>query len=99
MLDTDLIRSVIAVTGLAGHAFESWRDRDSGKMWLFDFLPKAFNNIRVFTFGYNSSLVENVNNDFATMIEYRKSFLSAVENTRKTEAVGSVRGVALACGS
>ena len=90
---------MIAVTGLAGHAFGSWRNRDNGRMWLLDFLPKAFKNIRVFTYGYNSSLVEGVNNDFATMIEYKESFLSAVESTRRTEDVGTVRIVTFVCGS
>lgn len=32
--------SIIAVTGLAGHAFGSWRSRGSPRMWLRDLLPK-----------------------------------------------------------
>lgn len=68
-------------------------------MWLLDFLPQQFKNIRVFTFGYNSSLTEGVNNDFSTMMDYESSLLCAVESVRRSADVSTVRRVALVCGS
>ncbi|KAF8241755.1 hypothetical protein K440DRAFT_641239 [Wilcoxina mikolae CBS 423.85] len=49
---------IIAVTGLAGHAFGSWKSRTQPQMWLRDFLPEDMQDIgiRVLTFGYNSKL-------------------------------------------
>ena len=51
--------SVIAVTGLAGHAFGSW-SVDHHLMWLRDFLPSDIPRIRVITYGYNSQLTETM---------------------------------------
>lgn len=53
------LSSVVAVTGLAAHAYGSWKDRATGQMWLQDFLPKSLNNrVRVMTYGYKTPLVE-----------------------------------------
>lgn len=47
---------VVAVTGLAGHAFGSWaHDREHN--WLRDYLPKDMPQLRVMTYGYDSQLV------------------------------------------
>ena len=51
-----ILADVIAVTGLAGHAFGSWACSPR-QMWLRDFLPKDLdNNVRVLIYGYNSQL-------------------------------------------
>ncbi|KAF8533194.1 hypothetical protein BDD12DRAFT_947879 [Trichophaea hybrida] len=52
------IVDIIAVTGLAGHAFGSWMSRTQPRMWLRDFLPVnlCHANIRILTFGYDSAL-------------------------------------------
>lgn len=52
-----MCNSVVAVTGLAGHAFGSW-SIDHQQMWIRDFLPRDIPNIRVMTYGYNSQLTE-----------------------------------------
>ncbi|KAL9091410.1 MAG: hypothetical protein Q9165_004796 [Trypethelium subeluteriae] len=52
-----ILADVIAVTGLAGHAFGSWACSPH-QMWLRDFLPKDLKNIRVLIYGYNSQLRE-----------------------------------------
>ena len=48
--------SIIAVTGLAGHAFGSWAHSPK-EMWLRDDLPSALPNVRIITYGYPSSLL------------------------------------------
>ncbi|KAF8542993.1 hypothetical protein BDD12DRAFT_875508 [Trichophaea hybrida] len=65
----NVVADVIAVTGLAGHAFGSWRNSEAGNMWLKDFLPEDIKGIRIMTYGYNSSLTENVTDEF---LDYRR---------------------------
>jgi hypothetical protein len=78
--------SVVAVTGLAGHAFESWRNHDTYKMWLKDFLPKDVKNVRIMTYGYNSSLVGSDISDMR-LVDYRRNFIEQLENSRSMTEV------------
>ena len=77
--------SVIAITGLAGHAFGSWRSRIATErpidrpMWLCDFLPERFPNARIMTYGYDSSLKEP---NIANLTDYRRGFIQCLENYR-----------------
>ena len=50
-----LVADIIAVTGLAGHAFGSWSSSPR-QMWLRDFLPQDIPNVAIYTYGYNSRL-------------------------------------------
>lgn len=47
---------IIAVTGLAGHAFGSWKSKNKPDMWLRDFLPETVPNARILTYGYDTKL-------------------------------------------
>jgi hypothetical protein len=78
--------SVIAVTGLAGHAFESWRNCDTHKTWLKDFLPRDVKNVRIMTYGYDSGLVGSGKCDMR-LIDYRRNFIQQLENSRSTAKV------------
>lgn len=53
------IYSLIAVTGLGGHAFGSWKSPISDNMWLRDYLLDDLPNYRVILYGYNTKLVGN----------------------------------------
>ncbi|KIV92177.1 polyubiquitin [Exophiala mesophila] len=48
---------IIAVHGLNGKARGTWKDVETGRLWLEDFLPEAMPNARIMTFGYDSSLL------------------------------------------
>jgi hypothetical protein len=49
--------SVVAVTGLNGHSWGSWRGREkAGRMWLRDYFRQDFPHLRTMTYGYNSKL-------------------------------------------
>ena len=50
----DIEADIIALTGLAGHAFGSWAA--SPHMWLRDFLPIDLPRARILLYGYDSSL-------------------------------------------
>lgn len=78
---------MIAVTGLAGHAFGSWRNRETLQMWLKDFLPYDIPNLRVLTYGYDSSLVGTSRTD-SSLLDYQRNFIQAIENTRSSGQVG-----------
>ena len=46
---------VVAVHGIMGHPFETWKHRN-GKVWLKDFLAKDLPFARIMTFGYDSAV-------------------------------------------
>ena len=50
----DIEVDIIAITGLAGHAFGSWAA--SPHMWLRDFLPEDLPRARILLYGYDSNL-------------------------------------------
>lgn len=74
---------MIAVTGLAGHAFESWTNRDTNQMWLKDLLPHDFQNIRILSYGYDSSL-DRQGNGGNKLVDYRRAFIEDIQNARNT---------------
>ena len=77
---------MIAITGLEGHAFDSWRGRFSTErpfdrsMWLRDYLPQRFPDARVMTYGYDSSLREFGG---ANITDYRRGFIQCLRNSRR----------------
>ncbi|RPB06396.1 hypothetical protein P167DRAFT_514553, partial [Morchella conica CCBAS932] len=76
----DVLVDVVAVTGLAGHAFGSWCSNHTGCMWLQDLLPADLQSIRVMTYGYNSSLTRDTVEQ--TFVDYRRSFIHALMDAR-----------------
>jgi hypothetical protein len=82
--------SIVAVTGLAGHAFGSWRSRTQDhQMWLRDFLPEDLRdaNVRILTFGYNSGLKDSTST--SSLQDFSRQLLDGV-NSARTD-VGKVR--------
>jgi hypothetical protein len=76
------ILSIVAVTGLAGHAFGSWKSRTQDQMWLRDFLPEDLRgtNIRVLTFGYDSTLKDSTST--SSIQEFSRQLLDSVHSVR-----------------
>ncbi|RDW57492.1 hypothetical protein BP6252_13752 [Coleophoma cylindrospora] len=59
---------IIAICGLGGHAFGSFKERDGTHMWLRDSLPKDFPHARIMTYGYDSHIHgSNSFQDFETL--------------------------------
>ena len=53
--------SIVAITGLAGHAYGSWKVRNGNYMWLQHSLPDdlaKLGSVRIMTYGYNTALTE-----------------------------------------
>jgi hypothetical protein len=65
--------SIIAITGLAGHAIGSWT-MPNGRMWLRDVLPDDVPNARILTYGYDSRLADSIR-PFSTMQDLAEEFL------------------------
>ncbi|KAF8541447.1 hypothetical protein BDD12DRAFT_803703 [Trichophaea hybrida] len=73
---------VVAVIGLAGHAYGSWKSRTltvDRPMWLCDFLPERFPRSRIMTYGYDSSLTDP---NQARLTDYRRNLLVCLKNAR-----------------
>lgn len=57
-----LFKSIIAISGLGGHAFGSFKERDGEHMWLRDALPYDITGesgehvARIMIYGYESNL-------------------------------------------
>jgi E3 ubiquitin-protein ligase DOA10 len=77
--------SIIAVTGLAGHAFGSWKSREGQQMWLRDFLPNALKTARIWTYGYDTKLPGSQSS--ASILELAKKLLESVKTIRNQQNV------------
>ncbi|CEJ87104.1 hypothetical protein VHEMI04303 [[Torrubiella] hemipterigena] len=71
---------IIAVSGLGGHAFGSWKSRAKHDMWLRDFLPEAVPTSRIFIYGYDTKLPGSLSD--ASILELSRRLLESVKSTR-----------------
>ncbi|KAJ4859789.1 NACHT domain-containing protein [Trichoderma breve] len=71
---------IIAVTGLAGHAFGSWKSKKKPDMWLRDFLPASIPNVRVLTYGYNTKLPGSRSK--SSILELSRKLLESIKTAR-----------------
>jgi hypothetical protein len=82
---SDMPGSVVAVHGLGGHAFHTWTEKQSGKLWLRDFLPSQIPSARIMTYGYDSKVAFSKSdteiNDIAA------DLLARLQGERDTEQV------------
>ena len=60
----DIEVDIIALTGLAGHAFGSWAA--SSHMWLRDFLPEDLPGARILLYGYDTNLAGSQSKNILT---------------------------------
>lgn len=83
----DSAHSIIAITGLDGHAYGSWRGKGSlGRMWLRDFLCKDLPCCRTMIYGYNSNLSSH---GVDTIMDYGRGLLEELKKVRGTEEVST----------
>lgn len=90
----------MAVTGLAGHAYGSWSDRETStrSMWLKDFLPEHIPSLRVriMTYGYDSRLTGNTNRVAGVgMADYMRYFVEQLMSVRSATRVSRYAPVEL----
>ena len=86
--DTPVTADIIAITGLDGHAYGSWRGKgDLGRMWLRDFLSKNLPCCRTMIYGYNSKLSSH---GIDTIMDYGRGLIEELKKIRNTEGVSAV---------
>lgn len=84
--DEDCKLDIIAISGLNGHAFGSFKQKDHDYMWIRDALPTDLPRARIFTYGYDtrSQAVQNVDdlgsNLRTTLCAFRESSSDARPN-------------------
>jgi protein SERAC1 len=77
--------SIIAISGLDGHAYGSWQGKgDLGQMWLRDFLGKDLPRCRTMIYGYNSKLSSRGVN---TILDYGRELMGELKEIRDTKEV------------
>ena len=86
-MTASIYHSVVAVTGLPGHAFESWRNHESNRMWLQDFLPDNIKGIRIMTYGYNTELVSA---NTGRLLDHRRDLIQQIQSARGSREVVTV---------
>ena len=82
--------SVVALNGLNGHAFDTWKYQSSSDsndyfMWLRDSLPQHFPRARVLTYGYNANVLSDVST--GRLRTFAEMFLEKVRLEREDEVV------------
>src|SRR5213078_102810 len=79
--------SLVFITGLAGHAYGSWKASGKTTMWIQDFLVPDLQpyNIRILTYGYDSQLPGSTSN--AGISEFAQGFLRSFCNARQSKNV------------
>ena len=58
----------VAVCGLGGHSFGSFKEKGTSHMWLRDSLPKDLPNLRILLYGYESGLEGSDSNQNVSVI-------------------------------
>ncbi|KAF8243658.1 hypothetical protein K440DRAFT_38426 [Wilcoxina mikolae CBS 423.85] len=78
-----IVADIVAVTGLDGHAYGSWRGKGTlARMWLRDFFAKDLPNCRTMVYGYNSKLSHN---SIHTVWDYKIDLLEQIKKARTTK--------------
>ena len=70
---------VIALTGLAGHAFGSWAS--TGRMWLRDMLPLDMPQCRVMSYGYDSRI--DSNDSSGILFDHSNNFIGKLHEMQR----------------
>ena len=80
---------MVFVTGLAGHAYGSWKISGGTTMWIQDFLVPDLQqyNFRILTYGYDSQLPGSTSN--AGISEFAQGFLQSYCSARQSNIVRS----------
>lgn len=80
--------SIVAVTGLDGNAYESWKHQATNRMWLHDFLPKDLGGrVRIMTYGYDSDL-QGTSASYGGILDFIRNLVQEVDSARRE--VGSL---------
>jgi hypothetical protein len=71
---------IIAIHGINGEAWRTWEDKNTGKLWLRDFLPKSVPGSRIYSFGYASEVA--FTRGRAKLKDFARSLLEGINSVR-----------------
>ncbi|KAM0227318.1 hypothetical protein ACHAP5_012201 [Fusarium lateritium] len=54
---SDYLVDIVAIHGLGGHPFKTWREKEGRHLWLRDSLPTHIPQSRIMSFGYDSTVL------------------------------------------
>lgn len=74
--------SIVAVSGLGGNGFGSWRAPGTANMWLRDFLPEKIKHSRIFIYGYDTELTGPGARSFASIRDMAKTLFNNLKMAR-----------------
>ncbi|KAI4264152.1 MAG: hypothetical protein L6R42_000733 [Xanthoria sp. 1 TBL-2021] len=77
---------VIALTGLGGHAFTSFKQREQDFMWLRDTLPEDLPGAQVWIYGYDSKLTASLS--FQDLEALSSTFRRTLASSRRRYTLG-----------
>ncbi|RKK27668.1 hypothetical protein BFJ66_g16550 [Fusarium oxysporum f. sp. cepae] len=81
--DAPVTADIIAITGLDGHPYGSWRGKGNlGRMWLRDFLSKDLPCCRTMIYGYNSKLSSH---GIDTIMDYGRELIEELKKVRNSD--------------
>lgn len=72
---------LVAISGLGGHAFGSFKERGGSHMWLADALPKDLPGVRILIYGYDTKL--EANNSFQSFEGLASAFRLKLSSIRQ----------------
>jgi hypothetical protein len=78
--DIDMCISVIAISGLGGHAFGSFKERGGPFMWLRDALPFDVPGARILVYGYDTQLIRS--SSFQNLTDLGRNLQSDMKGIR-----------------
>ena len=82
--------SCIAISGLGGHAFGSFKEKKGEHMWLRDSLPHHIPGLRVFIYGYPSQICQS--NSHLELEGISTTFMVALRAIRRVDNVSVING-------
>ncbi|KAK7409152.1 hypothetical protein QQX98_008645 [Neonectria punicea] len=78
---------IIAVHGLNGDAYSTWKHSVTGALWLRDFLPNFLPGCRVYTYGYPSELFCELSH--GRVQEFGRGLLASVRHHLEDSTTGA----------
>lgn len=78
--------SCIAISGLGGHAFGSFKEREGSHMWLRDSLPFDLPGVRIMLYGYDTRLHDSRSfQDLETLASSLRPEIETISSTANGE--------------
>jgi hypothetical protein len=85
--------SLIAISGLGGHAFGSFKEKGGSHMWLRDSLPNDLPKTRILIYGYDTQLENSTS--FQSIDDLGISLRSSINNIRNYKSVRKIESYVL----